>query len=673
VSLIECALLVALTLTAASVVHARDERSAAREWASAALLGQGSTEPGTDLETKLPFSFVYNGKPSADLLGSWKRTAKKERARSGKQRHIVTYADPATGLEVICEATVFMDFPAVEWILRFRNSGTGDTPLIENILPLDLGIAAPSKDPVVFHHEHGSTAEPTDFLPIREPVAPGSEIRLAPSGGRSSNGVMPFFNLELGSGGGIAGAVGWSGQWQMRLSRTADRLSLQAGQQTIHLKLHPGESIRTPRILLVMWQGGDALRGNNLLRRLVLAHYTPRYKGKVVVPPITLNAWFTFNGGNDVTEENQLEVIRRITSLGLEGFWLDAGWFEGGWPRGAGSWVPKKEAFPRGLKPLADAAHQRGMKFVVWFEPERVDGSSRIWREHPEFVLKATEEGLFNLGDPAARRWLTDLLSKCIADWGIDIYRNDFNMDPLPFWQAADAPDRQGITEIRYIEGLYEMWDELLRRHPGLAIDNCSSGGRRIDLETISRSFALTRSDTIGCARPLPAQDQVQSAGLSLYVPLHSSGVWTFDPYCFRSVATTGTTICPNPLAKEFPMAQAKQAIEEIKALRDLWLGDYYPLTDINTSERDWCAWQFDRPEQGRGFAMFFRRSESPDSGMVAGLRGLDPKARYEVSFAETYDVKKTRVMTGEELGKLRVEIGSAPGSLVVTYRRADE
>ena len=147
-------------------------------------------------------------------------------------------------------------------------------------------------------------------MPITEPVAPGSEIRLAPTGGRSSNGVMPFFNLELG-GGGIAGAVGWSGQSSMRLSRTADRLSLQAGQQTIHLKLHPGESIRTPRILLVMWQGGDALRGNNLLRRLVLAHYTPHYRGKVVVPPITLNAWFTFNEGNGVTEENQLEVIRR--------------------------------------------------------------------------------------------------------------------------------------------------------------------------------------------------------------------------------------------------------------------------------------------------------------------------------------------------------------------------
>ena len=68
-------------------------------------------------------------------------------------------------------------------------------------------------------------------------------------------------------------------------------------------------------------------------------------------------------------------------------------------------------------------------------------------------------------------------------------------MDPRPFWDAADAPDRVGISEIKHITGLYAMWDALIARHPGLLIDNCSSGGRRIDLETISRSMPLWRSD----------------------------------------------------------------------------------------------------------------------------------------------------------------------------------
>ena len=73
---------------------------------------------------------------------------------------------------------------------------------------------------------------------------------------------------------------------------------------------------------------------------------------------------------------------------------------------------------------------------------------------------------LLNLGNEDARRWLTDHISGMIKKEGIGMYRQDFNMNPLQYWRSADKPDRQGITEIRYVEGLYEFWDELLRRHP---------------------------------------------------------------------------------------------------------------------------------------------------------------------------------------------------------------
>ena len=256
-------------------------------------------------------------------------------------------------------------------------------------------------------------------------------------------------------------------------------------------------------------------------------------------------------GRNAVTERNQLDAIRSEAPLGIEGYWLDAGWFEGGWPTGVGSWVPKPDAFPRGLKPLGDAAHRHGMKFVVWFEPERVHPQSRIGKEHPQWVLRTGGgDGLFNLGDPAARQWLTDYLSKCIGDWGIDVYRNDFNIDPLPFWRAADAPDRQGMTEIRYVEGLYRMWDELRQRHP--RPDDRQLRQRRPPHRPGDRSAAATRSgssDTQCCGQAMPVQDQVQTAGLSLYVPLHAAGCWSVDPYCFRSIATTGTNFCAD-LAK---------------------------------------------------------------------------------------------------------------------------
>ena len=62
-------------------------------------------------------------------------------------------------------------------------------------------------------------------------------------------------------------------------------------------------------------------------------------------------------------------------------------------------------------------------------------------------------------------------------------------------WRAEDPPDRQGISEIRYIEGLYQFWSELARRYPGLHIDGCASGGRRMDFEALRHHHGETHTD----------------------------------------------------------------------------------------------------------------------------------------------------------------------------------
>ena len=615
----------------------------------------------------VPFSFTYGGQPSRTLLTRWKRVQTDTPAAGGRERHAVTYSDPATHLEVRCEATLFSDSPAVEWVLSFRNAGPADTPLLEAIYPLNLKVGVPDGK-TVLHYARGSSDSADDFQPIDQALGDSEAARLSGTGGRSSDGNLPFFNLEW-PGGGVAGAVGWSGQWDMQVARSNGRgLTLQAGQQTTHFVLHPGESVRTPRILLVAWHGNDRFRGHNLLRRLLLDQYVPRRNGRIAVPPISNNTWFTYSDGNGVTEANQLAAIQALAPLGVECYWLDAGWFEGGWPSGAGSWVPRPDAFPRGLKPLGEASHKNGMKFILWFEPERVSPGSRIAKAHPEWVLHSGGgDGLFNLGDPAARTWMSDLLSKVMAEGGVDVFRCDFNIDPLRFWQAADAPDRQGVTEAHYIEGLYALWDDLKRRHPGLLIDNCASGGRRIDLETTSRSYPLWRSDVGGEGKPPPLWQQVQTGGLSLFVPLSSTSLWSFDPYTVRSGATTGADLCMNVTAPDFSPTDARRAITEIKTLRPLSLGDYYPLTEINLDETQWCAWQFDRPELGQGYAVFFRRDKATSGALTAGLHGLDPKAIYEVTFA---DAGTKRRMTGADLMHgLNVVIPAAPGSALATYR----
>jgi len=665
------------------------ERKSMEAWAARVFSGADAKQehrvnpadtPGCGLAESVPFSFQFGGKSSAELLQTWKRSEKKESAPDGRILRVITYSDPASGMELRIEVTLFKDFPAVDWVMRFTNNGKEDSALLEKVLPLDLGVGAPADGKVVLHRAFGSRAEAIDFLPVDGPIDKNGVLDLTPDGGRSSGGVLPYFNMEW-PGGGLAWAIGWSGQWAQHIQRTADQIRIQAGQQTFEARLHPGESIRTPRILLVSWEGNDRMRGHHLLRQVQLAHYVPRQNGEIVLPPVSQNSWFIFGEGNGTTEENQIAIARAMPALGVETEWLDAGWFEGGWPCGVGSWVPKSDHFPNGLAPLSAESHRLGLKFLLWFEPERVNVNSRIAKEHPEFILGWGKtwfgnDGLFNLGNPEARQWMTDLVSKCIDEWGIDIYRTDFNMDPLPFWQKADVQDRKGIVENHYIEGLYTMWDELLKRHPKLVFDNCASGGRRIDLEMTSRGLPLSRSDSVTIKAGNPAWDQTQTMGLSLYVPLHSTlatcGIEAcssqkFGLYELRSTMTAGLGICQDTRAKGFPTDVLKKVIREVKMLRPFYTGDFYPLTKIRTDEDAWAAWQLDRPDLGKGFAVFFRRPKSPHPVFEVGLQGLDPQATYEV---RNEDTGKSDRLTGAQLASWTVTLEHAPDSVLMTYSK---
>src|SRR5512136_510824 len=69
-----------------------------------------------------PFSFTYDEKLSTGFLARWTVTSD-TRSEDGRTTKTVTYADPATGLRVTAAYTLYPDFPAVEWVIRFRNTG----------------------------------------------------------------------------------------------------------------------------------------------------------------------------------------------------------------------------------------------------------------------------------------------------------------------------------------------------------------------------------------------------------------------------------------------------------------------------------------------------------------------------------------------------------------------
>jgi len=660
------------------MTHA-SEMAAARHWAA-------TFESG-----KLPISFLYGDRPAAELLPLWPVTDRASRQLDSRRtEHTVAVTDPATGLVVCGQAIEYTDFPAIEWVITLENTGTADTPILADIQPLDALFPVAADERCWVHHSRGSQCRLEDFEPLDTPLMTKvvTEVRLATTGGRSSDGALPFINLQMGQAG-VMVAIGWTGDWAAIFQRGADGVRAAAGMQRTHLTLHPGEKIRTPRILLLFWEE-DRWRGHNLLRRFILTHHTPQRDGKPVLMPITDGAW----GESPVGA--QLAQIRWIQEhdLPAEALWLDAGWYgdapydpdasvwTGTWARQVGSWYPNRSLYPQGLKPIGDALRAAGLGFALWFEPERVAQGTEIAREHPEFLtgkwwskFLKNYVYLFNLGDPVARRWMTERISSLIDEFGVTIYRQDFNMAPGPVWTDADAPDRVGMSEIRHIEGLYAFWDELLARHPGLVIDNCSSGGRRIDLESISRGITFTRSDL----NDWPFDDdhvvsmQTMTHGLSLWYPVSFATVRGMDIYKMRSALGPGLAMGWSYSAiinhQEVSMEALRPRLAELASVREYFYGDYYPLLPFSLTREAWDGWQFDRPDLGSGIVQVFRRENSPIEAARFPLHGLNPNAQYEVTDADAGLIMQA---SGSELMEhgLPVRIADRPAAVLIRYAR---
>lgn len=627
----------------------------------------------------LPFSFKVDGVAAAEC--QWQVSSAPARQTDAGIVHELTLAHAQSGLRVRCVATAFSDYPAIEWVLYLSNEGAEPTPIVSEILPLDAEIACEPEGQCVLRHARGSDCKIDDFEPLETPLGPGADLTLLPQAGRSSDGVLPFYNVMLGDHG-VIGAIGWTGRWAARFARQRpEALRITAGMVKTHLRLLPGEQIRSPRMLLLHW-AGDALHGHNMLRRLILAHYTPQVNGKPAEAPMCNAVW----GENRV--QNQIVKAKWWIDnlIPLDMFWIDAGWhgdapflegstvFNSGWGAQVGNWWPNKTTYPEGLRPVGEALQQMGLGFVLWLEPERVFKDTVFAREHKEWLLGPIGDNwLYNLGNPDARQALTNLVSDLIAEGKITCYRQDFNFDPWPYWEAADAPDRVGMSEIRHIEGLYAFWDELRARHPELLIDNCSSGGRRLDIETASRSIPLWRSDFQCYPDFSPVGMQGQTQGLGMWLPLNTGCCDRKDTYAFRSALGPGIVVTTNLYEEvpsgHFPVDWLRTMMQQQERVRPYFHGDFYPLTPYSLSEDVWAAWQFDRPDLGEGMVLALRRKDSPYPEVQAVLQGLDPEATYELTWL---DEGRSETHTGAELanGGALIGIGEKPGSAIVLYRR---
>ena len=622
----------------------------------------------------MPFSFRYGERDSREFLPGWTFSETSRRLDERRTEITLTWVDPVTGLDVRCVAVTYRDFPAVEWTVYLRNTGAADTPLLELVQGLDARFARTPDGEFLLHHYSGDYYSADGYAPHTVLLTPGMQQRFAPEGGRASNVAFPYYNVQQ-PGGGLILAIGWPGQWTATFTRDeTDGLRICAGQELTHLILHPGEEIRTPHIALLCWQGNDRLRAQNIWRRWYIAENMPRPNGELPRPSISGGSSLQFNEMQDANEDNQILFIDRYldNDIPLDLWWMDAGWYpsEGHWWN-TGTWEVDATRFPRGLRAVSDHAHARGIQALVWFEPERVTPNSWLAEQHPEWLLRIEEpwNSLLDLGNPAALAWLIEHIDALITAQGIDIYRQDFNFDPLPYWRAHDADDRQGISENHHVTGYLAYWDALRARHPALLIDSCASGGRRNDLETMRRAVPLHKTDYNYVDLPVK---QAFHHTLFSWLPYFAAPVMPcekVDEYTFHSAFCLFLGIGFD-VRTEVDFALLRKLTTQWRRLAPLLYADYYPLTPFHRDEEYWMAWQFNRPEQGDGLVQAFRRAQCHAAATTFLLHDLEPETTYHLSSWDGVDVGD---FSGRELmeGGLVITLPERPQAVIYHYSRS--
>jgi alpha-galactosidase len=616
-----------------------------------------------------PFAFRYGNQPSSELLKTWEAQRSERRLDANRTEQVLTYRDPKTGLVVRCVAVVYDDFPTVEWTVYFKNEGTEDTPILEKVQALDAQFERGREGEFILHHSQGSFANPTDFRPLETKLEPRADERITAESGRTTCKNLTYFNIEW-PGHGVIVALGWPGDWAAQFTRDdGTGLRVQAGQELTHFKLLPGEEVRTPLVALQFWEG-DWISSQNVWRRWMVAHNLPRPGGKLLPPELAAEPGIVTNIMQDADEGNTKAILGRYLEerIPLDYWWMDAGWypFKDGWWN-VGTWEPDPVRFPHGLRAVDDYAHSKGVKTIVWFEPERVTPGTWLYEKHPEWLLGREGEinKLLYLGNPEVLQWVIQHIGDLIEQQGIDFYRQDHNFDPLLIWRGNDKEDRQGITENKHVTGYLAYWDALRRRFPNMPIDTCSGGGGRDDLETLRRGVPLWRSDFVYEATPM----QNLTYGIALWIPYFGTGINRVDPYSFRSDMGAANVLQIDVRDKGLDYNSLRRLCAQWRQIADNYLGDYYPLTPYSTGNDTWAAFEFDRPEQGAGMVEIFRRPNSPFEAARFQLRGLEPNARYSVT---DLDVAGSKEMTGHELMDegLPVTMMAKPGSAIITYTR---
>lgn len=641
-------------ITAEETEISEEEKALCREWYEQNILSAD----------KPVYDFTVGGKKLRNNIDDWDFTVGEESGtgavyKGGKTTYI-ELKHKKTDLAATLEATIYEDYASCEWTVYIKNNGSENSPVIKNFCGADFTLPVGKSELYV---SKGSSPANYDFE-LYKTFVNTIPMRFTANGGRNES-FMPFFNLD-GENYGAVLSVGWTGQWFTSLEQTCKGVKIKAKQETFKAYLEPDEEVRSPLVSLSFYKGGNPLKGFNNLRQWETDCVTT----ESAVPS---NGFVIANEFSTLTTDELIEKIENISPEVLKDtdyFWMDAGWYEynESWADGVGNWIPDKNRFPDGMKPLGDKIASMGKKFLLWYEPERVREGTYLYNEamkHDTWIVEDGDNLLWNLGDSDACEFLSRYISSSLVENGVTIYRQDFNFTPLTYWEKADKNfygGRKGICENHYVTNLYKYLDCLLDSVGGLMIDNCASGGKRLDIEMTRRSIPLWRSDyNCGNADGTIKEDvleatQAMTYALSCWLPYSGTNRYFHSEYAARSAILTNQSVY-EPSVEEYA---------KYDSVSDYMAEKYYPLTYGGLDTEKYLAMQFGSGEEGT--AIIYKRENAADDYTLR-LNGLSENKTYELYDIDSPDSIYT--LSGAELmdNGLALKVTETPKAVVMMYK----
>lgn len=431
--------------------------------------------------------------------------------------------DETAGLRVYMYYTVFDDTGVIVRSQRFENFGA-QTLYINNAQSMSLELPHGKYDYMTLYGTHAKEANIERF-PIHHGIQKTESAR-----GASSPQYHPFFALTSPDtseekGEAYAFQLIYSGNFlaQTELDQFGNvRCQLGINPDTFRWELKSGDVFYTPEAVLNYSDKGLGGMSENF-HALYRKHLMPKrfaYKER----PVLLNSWESMY--YDVSLEkidSQSDIAKK---LGIELFILDDGWFRKGNDSHSsmGDWICNENKLKGGIKAVSDLIHSKGMQFGLWFEPEAVSKDSRLYREHPDWILhipdyeptEGRHEYLLDLTRSEVRDYIVSVLTHYLGSCGIDYVKWDMNRPLTDVNSTALGKSQKGETAHRYVLGLYDIMGRITEKFPEVLFEGCSSGGARFDpgiLYYFPQNWTSDNTDAFD-------RVQIQSGYSMLYPPI---------------------------------------------------------------------------------------------------------------------------------------------------------